>query len=376
MSKLFLANLIIFFCLGGVALAAPVDKLSPSDGQITAAGNQPEGEQPVKFPVLDYTPTYADVVVGTVKADDGRDLEIRMNVYKPKKAKAATPVLIYVHGGRWQVGSYNCEKLLKGWAENGTFAAAMSLLEHGVTVVTAGYRVSSEAIFPAQMHDLKGTIRFLRANAKELSIDPDRIIVWGESAGGHLVNLLGTTHGVAELEGETGGNLEFSSDVQGVVDYFGMTDILELCPDNYARPHIISPADMFVQADAAESSRSALFGFTGEGQGIWKLRATLGNPNRPYYNPGSPFQETLRLMELATPMNFVSPDNAPFFIGQGGLDFRVAPAQSYRFFDALTKAGVESYLMVNAKAGHGDLGRPVDQAAIQFVLDQFSGDKK
>lgn len=376
MLKAMLMTVIFALGLSGVASAAPASgKLAPSEGKIPAAGNQPEGEQPVKFPVLDYVPTYPDVAVGVAKSDDGRDLEIRMNVYKPAGVKEATPVLIYVHGGRWQVGSYSCEKLLKGWAENGTFAAAMSLVGKGVTVITAGYRVSSEAIFPAQVHDLKGTIRFIRANAKELNIDPDRIIVWGESAGGHLVNLLGTTAGVKELEGDVGGNLNFSSEVQGVVDYFGMTDILELCPDNYVRPHIISPAEMFKQADAAESSRAALFGFTGEKEGIWVLRANLGNRNSPYINPESPYQEKLRLMELATPMNFVSPKNAPFFIGQGGLDFRVAPAQSYRFFDALTKAGVEAYIMANSKAGHGNLGKPVDDAAIAFVLDQFAKTK-
>ena len=353
--------------------AAPAaGKLAPSKGTIPAAGNQPEGAQEVKFPVMDLVPTYPDVVVGVVKADDGRDLEIRMNVYKPKDIQEATPVLIYVHGGRWQVGSYSCEKLLKGWAENGTFMAAMSLLDKGVTVITAGYRVSSEAIFPAQVHDLKGAIRFIRANAKELNIDPNRIIVWGESAGGHLVNLLGVTNGLKELEGATGGNLEFSSEVQGVVDYFGMTDILMLSPDNYLRPDIISAKAMYEQVDAPESSRSALFGFTGEGQGIGVLRAQLGNQNNPYLNPQSPYQDKLRLMELATPMNFIAPDNAPFFIAQGGLDFRVAPAQSYRFFDALTKAGVEAHLMVNSKGGHGNLGQAVDEAAIQFVVDQFA----
>ncbi|MGL4208336.1 MAG: alpha/beta hydrolase fold domain-containing protein [Candidatus Adiutrix sp.] len=374
MFKKFIVLLAIIMIMPTIAFAqtATPKSLNPSAGKIKAAGNQPEGEQAIKFPVMDITPTYKDVVVGAVKADDGRNLEIRMNVYKPSDTSQPTPVLIYVHGGRWQVGDYTCEKLIQGWSENGTFIAAMSLVEKGATVITAGYRVSDEAIFPAQVHDLKGTIRFIRANAQALNIDPKRIVVWGESAGGHLVNLLGTTEGVPELEGTTGGNLNFSSNVQGVVNYFGMTDILALAPDQYAQPHIISAADMYKQVDAAESSRSALFGFTGEGQGIGTLRANLGNPNTPYINPVSEYQAQLRLLELSAPLNFVGPKNAPFFIGQGGLDFRVASAQSYRFFDALTKAGVEAYLMNSSKAGHGDLGPAVDNAAIAFVLDVFS----
>ena len=96
-----------------------------------------------------------------------------------------------------------------GSEENGTFLACMDLLNSGCTVVTADYRLSQEAFYSAMVWDLKGQIRFLRANAEKYNIDPERIIVWGESAGGQLVNILGTTDYMEELEGDVGGNLDY-----------------------------------------------------------------------------------------------------------------------------------------------------------------------
>ena len=91
-------------------------------------------------------------------------------------------------------------------------------------MASINYRLSQHAVFPAQIEDCKAAIRWLRANAAKYHIDADHIGVWGSSAGGHLVAMLGTTGNVKELEG-TGGNLDQSSRVQCVVDWFGPTDM-------------------------------------------------------------------------------------------------------------------------------------------------------
>ncbi len=328
----------------------------------------------VLFPVLDLEPTFADVKVDTVELDvSGGQRDLCMNIYKPEGYNNPTPVVIYVHGGKWSTGDYKCEKLFKGWAENGTFLACMSTLKQGCTVVTADYRLSQEAMYPAMIWDLKGQIRFLRANAKRFNIDPNRIIVWGESAGGHLVNILGTTDGVAELEGTVGGNLEYSSKPTAVVDYFGMTDVLQLAPDQYVRPYIGDFKTFYDTNDAKTATRAQVIGFGGvvEGDGLPALRGELGLQGSLYQNPNAAHPEAVHRAYLATPLNFVSDDDCPFFICQGGLDVRVAMVQSERLFDELTKHGVEAYMFTSTKQGHGNQGKFADDAAVRFVCNQF-----
>ncbi|HUT34801.1 MAG TPA: alpha/beta hydrolase [Phycisphaerae bacterium] len=142
------------------------------------------------------------------------DKGLRLDLYRPKDANGPLPLVVWIHGGAWVAGSKDAPHL------------ALGLVSHGYVVASINYRLSFEAIFPAQIHDCKAAIRFLRANARKYSIDPDHIGVWGSSAGGHLAALVGTSGGVNVLEGNVGGNLDFSSRVQCAVDYFGPTDLL------------------------------------------------------------------------------------------------------------------------------------------------------
>ena len=135
----------------------------------------------------------------------------RLDLYLPEKAEDRLPLIVWIHGGAWYAGS-------KEGCPAVPFAAK------GYAVASINYRLSQHAIFPAQIEDCKAAIRWLRANAAKYNLDPDHIGVWGASAGGHLVALLGTTAGVKELEGQ-GGNLDQSSRVQCVVDWFGPTDL-------------------------------------------------------------------------------------------------------------------------------------------------------
>ncbi|MEM7455677.1 MAG: alpha/beta hydrolase fold domain-containing protein, partial [Planctomycetota bacterium] len=120
------------------------------------------------------------------------------------------PLVVWVHGGGWRNGD-----------KRGT--PATTLLEHGYVVASINYRLSGHAIFPAQVHDCKAAIRWLRANAETYNIDPQRIGVWGSSAGGHLVAMLGTSGDDDTMEGQIGVT-GVSSRVQAVCDWFGPTD--------------------------------------------------------------------------------------------------------------------------------------------------------
>src|SRR4051812_4543175 len=116
----------------------------------------------------------------------------RLDLYVPERADNPLPVIVWVHGGAWLAGS----------KEGG--GPALPFVGKGYAVASVNYRLSQHATFPAQIEDCKAAIRWLRAHAETYHLDPDHIGVWGASAGGHLVALLGTSGGVEELEGEDG----------------------------------------------------------------------------------------------------------------------------------------------------------------------------
>jgi acetyl esterase/lipase len=140
----------------------------------------------------------------------------RLDLYLPPAGDRPTPVIVWVHGGGWAGGSK-------------ARTPASRMVQAGFAVAAINYRLSQHAIFPAQIHDCKAAIRWLRAHAAEYRLDPKHIGVWGSSAGGHLVALMGTSNGVADLEGQLG-HPEQSSDIQAVVDWFGPTDFLTVGP--------------------------------------------------------------------------------------------------------------------------------------------------
>ena len=130
----------------------------------------------------------------------------KLDLFIPAGTTNALPLIIWVHGGAWMGGSKEQ-------------CPALPYLQKGYAVASINYRLSQHAIFPAQIEDCKAAVRWLRAHAKENNLDPDRFAVWGASAGGHLVALLGTAGDVKKFD--VGPNLEVSSRVQAVVDCFG-----------------------------------------------------------------------------------------------------------------------------------------------------------
>jgi acetyl esterase/lipase len=251
-----------------------------------------------------------------VKAE--RDLEYgphgernKLDLFVPK-GDGPFPLIIWVHGGGWAGGS-----------KNGN-APALRLLERGFAVAAINYRLSSQAIFPAQINDCKAAVRFLRANAKKFNLDPDHFGAWGSSAGGHLVALLGTSGDVKDLEGD-GLNKDVSSRVQAVCDWFGPTDFTRM----NEQATVKGPIDH----DSANSPESKLI--------------------------GGAIQDNKDKARKANPLEYIGKQCPPFLILHGDRDNLVPVKQSEILNDALKKAGVESTLIVVAGGGHGQgIGAP------------------
>ena len=148
-------------------------------------------------------------------------LSLKFDLHRPDSEKP--PLLVYVHGGAWRAGSREDVPII-------------GLLDHGFAIASVDYRLSTQARFPSQIHDIKAAIRFLRAKADELRIDTRRIAILGSSAGGHLAALVGVTNGHAELEGKVGDHLDQSSRVDAVVSFYGASNLLGICGECHARP--------------------------------------------------------------------------------------------------------------------------------------------
>lgn len=272
----------------------------------------------------------------------------RLDIYLPP-GRGPFPTVIWIHGGGWSGGD-----------KSAAAGQAAPLNARGFAVVGINYRLSGEAIFPAQIHDCKGAVRFLRARAAQFDLDPTRFSAWGTSAGGHLVALLATSGQVPELEGTVGGNLAFSSRLQAGVDYFGPTDILNMNPD------VATPPGSGIDHDSPASPESRLVGWSAPGQGIGDIRANLTNPAAPY-------PALVTTCNRVNPITFVTPNDPPMFIGHGTDDTSVPIRQSTRLHEALDAAGVTNLYVEVQGAGHGSLGPQTDQAATSFLMSALPG---
>ena len=232
---------------------------------------------------------------------------LHLDLYLPTTTEQAPQLLVWIHGGAWRAGDKDDPPLA-------------CFVDEGYALASIQYRFSHEALFPAQIHDCKGAIRWLRAHAAEYGYCAERIAVGGSSAGGHLVALLGTSTGIAELEGETGGNLAESSQVQAVVDLYGPTNFLAM---------LGQPSEMDHAADDSPESQLV----------------------------GGPVMQRPNAVKQADPITYIghnaAADIAPFIIIHGDADPLVPHHQSIILHEALTDAGVESTLEIIAHGGHG-----------------------
>ncbi len=285
---------------------SPTTTLAPTREQTLSP--QPTAPRPANTPAL-----------GSIQKDvtyctpDGNPQ--KMDLYFPKVSDGKpAPVVVYVHGGAWQTGD----------KAGGVGMGEVPLLsQRGYLFVSINYRLAPKFKWPAQIQDSKCAIRFLRAHAKSYNLDPNRIGVMGSSAGGHLVALLGVTDTSAGFD--VGEYLDQSSRVQAVVDLFG-------------------PADLTVK-HFTETQGNIL-------RGVFGAQA-----------PGDP------VLAKASPVTYVSKDDAPFLILQGDKDTTVPPSQSQELYDRLKAGGVPATLVIVKNAGHGFVpaGGPISPSMAELA---------
>jgi len=256
------------------------------------------------------------------------DTPLLLDLYVLKGATRPLPLIVWIHGGAWRGGSKDR-------------CPALRFSERGYVVASINYRLSQKAIFPAQIEDCKAAIRWLRANTAKYRIDPRRIGVWGSSAGGHLVALLGTSGDVKDLEGTVGGNLDQSSRVQAVCDFFGPTDFLQM------DAHMIEGSRLV--HDSPESPESRLV--------------------------GGPIQENKEEVSRADPITYVTEDDPPFLIMHGDRDPLVPLHQSELLNGALKKVNVDATFHVVKGAGHGFGGPEISRMVDQFFDKHLKRDR-
>ncbi len=225
----------------------------------------------------------------------------KLDLYLPREGKNL-PLIIRIHGGAWLSGSKESEK-------------PEDFVRNGYAVASINYRLSQDAIFPAQIEDCKAAVRYLRTNAQKYNLDPNRFAAWGGSAGGHLAAMLGTTGDVNEFD--VGENLGVSSRVQAVVDYFGPTDLIDShrMPDGTVRSSPESPVSKLI---------------------------------------GGPVADNLEKAKKANPIIYIKKDDPPFLIIHGDKDKTVPLHQSELLEAALKKAGVPVTFYTVKDGGHSD----------------------
>lgn len=256
---------------------------------------------------------------------DGDNPRQMLDVLLPKdpKTDGPLPVIVFIHGGGWRNGDKSRGlRTLIPYVESGQYAG-----------VTIAYRLTNEARWPQQIHDCKAAVRWIRGHADEHGFDPERIGVIGTSAGGHLVSMLGVSGGVMNLEGELGDSDDESSRVTCVVNMYGPSDLLTMDDHPGTMTH-----------NAADSPESLLI--------------------------GGPIQEVKAITRTASPVTYVTDDDAPFLHIHGTQDPLVPFPQSETLHKLLTEAGVASLLVPVTDGRHGGFNNPEVDRRIGLFFDR------
>ncbi|MDU4356253.1 alpha/beta hydrolase [Phytobacter diazotrophicus] len=293
--------------------------LSSAISQAVAAADtlpgSTEGAQIMKFtPSQDQTDLFSNVIYSQVK--DGVALrQLRMSLLVPRN-NDLKPAIVYFPGGGFMTANH--DKYI---------AMRMALANAGYVVAAAEYRVIPDK-FPAPLVDGKTAVRYLRAHAKEYNIDPARIAVLGDSAGGWLAQMLGTTNG--EKEYDKGDYPEQSSDVQGVATIYGISNLLNIgegFPEQIQQVH-----------------RSAA---------VTEALLVHGAAFRTF--AGATIDSDPKKALAASPMGHITGHEPPFLIMHGSADTLVSPQQSAQLYQALkAKKETVEYVLVEG-AEHGDI---------------------
>jgi acetyl esterase/lipase len=254
---------------------------------------------------------------------------LKLDLFRPRdQGGRILPVVVYIHGGGWQRGDKReGHRVLSELVQTGNYAA-----------VSASYRLSGEATWPAQIHDCKAAVRWVRASAGKYGFDPDRIGACGGSAGGHLAAMLGVTGDVSALEGACG-NPGYSSRVQCVAATSGAYDFIHFYAQTIGKAN----------SQRAQTVVAQLLG---------------GTPD-----------ERPDAARSASAVTYVSADDPPFLLGHGTRDDSVPFDQSLTFLAALQKAGVPATFIRFENGGHIGGGPPFHERRLVFFEKYLRGQK-
>lgn len=233
------------------------------------------------------------------------DLYLPSKMYKDQKY----PILLYIHGGAWLEG-------------NKSYFRDYDFVRHGYIVASIDYRLSTEDLFPAQIHDSKAALRWLKANSSKYNIDAENVGAYGESAGGHLAALMGTTEDDKELNGDIGTNLDENVKVKAVVNEYGLPNFESI-------------------AQQCEKNDKCTNDYKDEGSIISKLL-------------GCNYGSCGKKLKDASPINYISENDAAFLHFHGGNDSIVPTEQASEFHKALIKANLYSEIAIEKDARHVD----------------------
>lgn len=252
-------------------------------------------------------------VIPNITYHKANNRENKVDLYLPRGVDGPVPVLMYIHGGGWRGGSKESSVLrLLPW------------LEKGWAVVNVQYRLAEVSLAPAAVEDCLCALRWVIRNAEEYDIDPDRIVVTGNSAGGHLALTTGMVPASAGLDRECPGNEDLS--VAAIINWYGITDVGDLLHGPNMKTYAVT----------------------------W-----MGSmPNR------------FEIAERVSPLTYVRDGLPPILTIHGDADPTVPYQHGIRLQEELTKAGVSNELHTVPGGGHGGFNRE-ETVAIFDTIDRF-----
>lgn len=258
-----------------------------------------------------------------------------LDLYLPDDMSHLPPLVVGIHGGRFSLGNRRWELL-----------HVPQLLEAGYAIASVEYRLVAEARFPAAVQDCKAAVRWLRGHASEFGYDPQRLIAWGRSAGGHLAAMVGATGGAATAFDDADlADTSISAQVQAVVDWYGPSDF-SLMDSHFASHQAAGCHTPVILSDSPDSPIAAYLGAS------------------PVADPG--------LARASSPITYLAKLNEvpPFFLAAGDADCKVPYQQSVVLAEALESVGADVELHILPGIGHGAV--EFEDQLTPVVLDWLS----